>query len=261
MLPYLPPHKRDTRYALWYETYKIRVPNIQARSVDDVIENGFYISGEEDFDHMTNWHREMRQVSIVRMAALWHQKANIFLVDPKDSEKIYKAISAHLVEWRQLMRGSYNNVIKPPVTDLLILDNFATVIYEHAKFHFEEIDRNSVFMKGHRMLRFSRRAEDELRARMVREREEREARLANNPANPYGTKRLNVTVVNVGEERIAPDTDFSNRPVHIDVRKRDSIMDFLAPANPANRKDKQPGAVSGTNANMADLSRSFRQRE
>lgn len=229
-IPYLPPDRRDSRYALWHDRYSVRVANIQTRSVDDVLENGFYISGEEAFDHDSNWKREQRHVTIVKMAEWWHHGANIFLVNPKDSEKIYKAIREHLLEWRLVLRGAYNSIIKPPVEDLLILESFAAMIYEHAKYVFDDNDRNSAFMKGHRLYRYSRRGEVELHERLIREREDREEEARKKAKGAVETKNVKVHVVdldNDGSKKI--DTDFSNRARYDNGKKHRSILDFLDP--------------------------------
>lgn len=227
-IQYLPPHRRDTRYPLWHDRYLVKVATIQTRSVDDVLENGFYISGEEAFDHDSNWRREQRFATVTQMAAWWHSGANVFLVNDKDSETIYKDITSHLVEWRQILRGAYNTVIKPPAKDLLILDEFAGVVYEHAKYVFDDSDKNSAFFKGHKMLRFSRRAENDLMARLVQEREEREQREASKKGE-YHADNVKVHVVNVGEERVQQDSDFSNRARFDNGRRHKSILDFLDP--------------------------------
>lgn len=229
-IPFLPEHRRDSRYALWHNRYNVRVANIQTRSVEDVVENGFYISGEEAFDHDSNWKREQRYVTVVTMAAWWHFGANVYLVNHADSEPIYQAIRTHLVEWRQVLRGSYNSVIKPPVKDLLILEAFAGIIYEHAKHVFDDDDRNSAFFKGHRLTRFSRRAEDDLRARLVQEREKREEEERRRDKGQLKTENANIYVVNLGEEEVRRDTDFSNRARFDNGRRHSSILDFLDPS-------------------------------
>ena len=225
--PYLPPHKRDTRYDLWYPRYKVRVANIQARSIEDIIENGSYISGEEDFDHMAAWTRELRMINIVRMATLWNQKANIYLSDVKDSKKIYDAISKHLIAWRIFLTGSYNTVIKPPVDDLLLLDQFASMIYEHAKWHFDD-EFTSKFLRSKKLFRFSRRHDDDARAKLLAVKEQEEANRAKE-TGVVETNNFKLHVVNVGETKKTLDTDFSNKPRYdTDLsRQHRSMTDYL----------------------------------
>lgn len=225
--PYIPPHKRDTRYGLWYQLYKVRVANIQTRSVEDVVENGFYTSGEEDFDFMANWTREVRMINVVRMVTLWNQKANIFLTDEKDSKRIYDDISKHLTAWRIFLTGNYNSLTKPPVDDLLLLDQFASMIYEHAKWHFDD-EFTSKFMRSKKLFRFSKRADDEARAKLLAIREREEADRANKK-DVITTKNFDLHVVNVGEEKVVLDTDFSNKPRYdVDPTKRHrSMVDYL----------------------------------
>ncbi len=222
---YLPPAQRDTRYGLWYKMYKIRVANIQARSVEDVIENGFYTSGEEDFDHMANWHREVRMVNVVRMATLWIHKANVFLVNEADSKAIYEDISAHLTAWRLHLTGSYNQAENAPVEDLLHLDQFASQIYEHAKWHFDD-NWTSRLLGSRKLLRFSRRNDDEVHRRMLIARELREEKERGNKDN-IEVNNFKLTIVANGE-RQQPDTDFSNKPRYdTSNRSHRSMVDYL----------------------------------
>lgn len=103
---------------------------------------------------------------IHRIAELWSQNANVYLVREKDSKTIYMAISAHLSAWAEHLKNSYS-VRNVPAEDLMVLDQFANVIYAHAKFHFQD-EGISKFFKNIKATRFSRAGDVET-LRLIRE--------------------------------------------------------------------------------------------
>lgn len=133
MTIYIAEQDRDTRYPLWYETYKCKIPAIQMRTIDDIRYNGTYISGNPAFDHASNWERILVQLPVVKMIEHWSNGANLYIVDiDKHARKIYNDCEAHLNAWARHMEGSYNTK-KIPEEDLIMLDEFAQLMYAHAK--------------------------------------------------------------------------------------------------------------------------------
>lgn len=133
---YIRPENRDSRYPLWFVRYECRIPYIQTVSLDELTNDGLPTSGDIHHDHAMQWEPRYISIPIVRMAELWSEGANISLIKHTDAPKIYQAISAHLHAWKQHIADSYhpNN---PPFEDLLMLDQFANIVYEHAKFAYD----------------------------------------------------------------------------------------------------------------------------
>ena len=131
-MEYIPPSQRDTRYALWFIRYQCRVPYIQTKTIEELEEHGLPTSGDRHHDHAMQWEPILMSLPIHRMAELWHNGANIALVNQKDAQPIFEAMSAHLHAWKDHMLNSYHPTT-PPYDDLLILDGFASIVYEHAK--------------------------------------------------------------------------------------------------------------------------------
>lgn len=133
MTVYIDEKDRDTRYALWYVTYLCKIPQIQMRTIDDIRYNGTYISGNPAFDHATNWERIHVRLPVVKMIEHWANGANIQIVDiDKHARTIYNACEAHLNAWGEYMDTSYNTKAVPE-EDLIMLDEFAQLMYQHAK--------------------------------------------------------------------------------------------------------------------------------
>ena len=135
-MEYIPERNRDTRYALWFDRYQCRVPYIQTLSIDELSENGLPTSGDIHHDHAMQWEPRLISLPIHRIAELWNEGANISLVKRTDAPKIFDAISKHLHAWKDHIANSYHPST-PPYDDLLLLDQFANVIYEHAKFAYD----------------------------------------------------------------------------------------------------------------------------
>ncbi len=133
---YIRPENRDTRYALWFDRYECTIPYIQMRTIEDLEQNGMPTSGDRHHDHATQWEPIRTMQPIHRMAEMWASGANVRLRKKDDAPKIYQAINLHLQAWKHHIETSYHPN-KPPYEDLLVLDGFANVIYEHAKFVYD----------------------------------------------------------------------------------------------------------------------------
>lgn len=152
---YIPPENRDTRWPLWFKKYQVRIPHIQMLSIEE-IEDGLPTSGDEHHDHASRWEPRHMLLPVHRLAELWGAGANIHFVKSEDTLDIYNDISAHLNAWKNHIQNeiNYGDV---PADDLLLLDQFANSIYEHAKFHFDDGFTANYF--GNKMAsRFSMRA-------------------------------------------------------------------------------------------------------
>lgn len=133
MTVYIRPEDRDTRYPLWYVLYKVRVPYIQSMTVEELSQRGIYTSGIGAYDHATAWEPRLMSVPIVRIIELWHNGANVYIVDiEKHCRPIYEAVQKHLEAWAHYKSSAYN-LNNYPEEDLKIMDDFNNVMYEHAK--------------------------------------------------------------------------------------------------------------------------------
>lgn len=136
-MAYIKPANRDTRYPLWFVRYPCRVPYIQLKTIEELEQDGLPTSGDIHHDHAMQWEPRLVSIPIVRMAVLWSNGANVSLVNKADAPKIFEAISAHLHAWKDHIANSYNPN-KPPYEDLLVLDQFANVVYDKAAFAYDQ---------------------------------------------------------------------------------------------------------------------------
>lgn len=133
MTIYIRPENRDTRYNLWHVLYQCRVPYIQSMSVEELAQKGMHVTGIAAYDHATAWEPRLISIPVVRMIELWHSGANVYLVNADQHvRQIYEDIQKHLAAWTQHINQTYN-IRHIPEEDLKLMDEFNSVMWEHAK--------------------------------------------------------------------------------------------------------------------------------
>lgn len=126
----------DTRYYIFKELYQCSIPVMQMRTLEDIQMFGTPVSGLPEWDKwMQNERREI-MIPISKMVEYWDKGCHISVVKRSDTKRIYDRISAHLEAWADHLKYSLN-VAEAPLEDLRKLDQFANVIYEYAKWHFD----------------------------------------------------------------------------------------------------------------------------
>lgn len=130
-MTYIPPENRDTRYPLWFVRYEVSVPYIQTLDPDEMARYGVPTSGDPHHDHATMWEPIRTWMPIHRIAELWNEGAAIRIVNKKDTVAIYRAVEDHLQAWKRHIETTYNPT-DVPEEDLLILDRFASEVYDKA---------------------------------------------------------------------------------------------------------------------------------
>lgn len=126
---------KDTAYYIFKELYLCRIPYIQMLTADEIKDFGVPHIGIAEFDYQqVNELREI-MIPISAMVEYWDRGAQIRVVKLKDTERIYNRISDHLNAWKRHLDTSLN-VQNAPFEDLRKLDEFANVVYEHAKYQF-----------------------------------------------------------------------------------------------------------------------------
>jgi hypothetical protein len=134
----------DTTVAIWEHLYKVRIPYLQSRTIDDIREKGTVISGIASYDADIKNQLQTTYLSINQMVDYFKEGVAIRVCDKGDPKLIYEAISEHIYAWKyQLEKGI--NIGDAPIEDLVIMDKFAGTVYEHAKHHFNEDTANSIF--------------------------------------------------------------------------------------------------------------------
>lgn len=222
---YIPPENRDTRYPLWFVKYHVRVPHIQMLSIAE-IEDGLPTSGDEHHDHASRWEPRHLLLPVHRLAELWGSGANIHFVNSKDTLQIYNDVSSHLVAWKNHIQNEVNYG-EVPADDLLLLDQFANSIYEHAKFHFDDGFTANYF--GNKMAsRFSMRA-NRLHVERLKKISEGKSRFdeEDEREKPLVTKNISFHPAPMSARGKQADRDYSGEERVSTAPTRRSMSDFF----------------------------------
>lgn len=153
---YVPESERDTRYYIWKVSYQCRVPYGQTFSIEDLRFLGFPSSMDPKLDREQAKAPEDRMLTIDAMFEYWKAGVVVKVVRPKDCVAIYEAISNHLEHWKRELATALR-IDHAPLEDLARLDEFASVVYSKAKFHFPKTEIDSILarrMSG--LLKFGR---------------------------------------------------------------------------------------------------------
>ena len=133
----------DTTVKLWDYLYKVRLPYLQSRSINDLQKFGTTVTGVSalDDDIQNQWITTM--LSVAQMVELFKEGIPIKVVSTKDVKEIYDSISHHIHAWTNMLTHGIN-IGNAPIDDLITLDEFANTIYEHAKYQFTAETVNSL---------------------------------------------------------------------------------------------------------------------
>lgn len=108
--------------------YIARVPYQAAVSMEEMLTfglTGFY--DKKQLEAELNNPIVVR-VTIAQMAELIAQGYSVSLVDMSDCTPIFKVITQHLKNWKQVI-NTYTNTCNPPFQDLILLDSVAGMLY------------------------------------------------------------------------------------------------------------------------------------
>lgn len=115
--------------------YKVRLPYLRSRTEAEMRLYGTTLSGVKAIDNdiinqdMTTW------ISISDMLEYYKKGVEIKITAVVDTKSIYDTISEYINYWKvKLERGV--NLGSAPIEDLIALDEFANLVYDHAKYQF-----------------------------------------------------------------------------------------------------------------------------
>lgn len=146
-MTYVPPEKRDTAYYIFNEKYLCRVPYLATRSEDHLRKYGMPITGLPEYDKGLANELQDRYLSIAQMVEFYKKGVVVRVVKYGDTKRIYERITDHLVAWQEALKWRLN-IGNAPLEDLVIMDQFANAVYEHAKYQFEQTVVESLLLRS-----------------------------------------------------------------------------------------------------------------
>lgn len=125
----------DTTKKLFDYLYRVSMPYQLTRHEEDIRKFGTRITGVKAIDSDINNQWFVTMISVAEMTKYFEEGVPIKISYEKDIKEIYESISEHIHAWKvQLEHGI--NIGDAPIKDLVMLDQFANSIYEHAKYQF-----------------------------------------------------------------------------------------------------------------------------
>lgn len=134
---WVPYDKRPPAWFIWNELYQVSIPYIQMLSMEELEEYGMPASGDPYYDYGTANELRMIMIPISQMVIYFSKGVQLYVVNKDDTKRIYERISDHLNAWKANLEHSLN-IGDAPFEDLKLMDQFANVVYEHAKYQFTD---------------------------------------------------------------------------------------------------------------------------
>lgn len=139
----LPVTKHPHLRAIWETLYLVSMPEMYLRSEEDIRARGTTTTGDPKLDAVMHNRYSKAYRTINQMFELYQQGVSVYVVNYDDTEKIYHAIQAHLSRWYNYLQQGLN-LYNTPFDELMALDRFAGVVYNKAKYVFDDASLNTL---------------------------------------------------------------------------------------------------------------------
>lgn len=143
-------HSHPVLKGIFESLFLCTIPQAYLRSEQDIRERGVYTSGDPEVDKAVGAMPARTYMTINDMFEHWRNGVNIGVVKYDDTKKIYDNIEAHLGRWLSIMQQGLH-LHTCPFDDLIALDKFANVVYDKAKFVFDDKALMSLDLKFNKL--------------------------------------------------------------------------------------------------------------
>lgn len=130
---WVPPEKRSTAYYIFHVPFQCKIQKKNIGTIQESIDMGYITSFDKDLDrHLQN---EYVTVGLSINAMVEYFKIGVLVnVRFEDTKMIYEYIQNHLTFWGTQIAMSFRINKKIPTDDLILLDEFAKVVYENSEY-------------------------------------------------------------------------------------------------------------------------------
>lgn len=136
----------DTSNYIFDYLYTCRVPIHATLSDNEMRVFGYMYTGNEDIDAGTRNQLVTVMWPIAKMAEAYGNGDSVRLAKYSDAKEIYEHVEKHLHAWKDRLETAFH-IGNAPLKDLILLDEFANSIYEHAKHNFTNTYVESLMMR------------------------------------------------------------------------------------------------------------------
>lgn len=127
--------KPTTAYKLFHNLYSVEISNLNLYGTTHAKRGIGLASLGNNFDSETLKRMTTEVLRTPVAMALLHDKGiTVNICDIKDTLVVYDLIKTHLANWAAIAKDPTTVLTPPPLSDLLILDNYANHIYDYAEF-------------------------------------------------------------------------------------------------------------------------------
>lgn len=147
LVGYVPASQRTPTWRIWHTRIPVKMSIIQGMSEEEVRTFGLRVSGDEDWNKNAPNEMVHREMTVNEMIEKWKEGAEIYIIERKDTIRIYEWITAHLRMWMDFLKWE-GNVHVAPFDDLMLMDRFCTMVHGYARFEFEAKETASSFMNA-----------------------------------------------------------------------------------------------------------------
>lgn len=144
-----PDPAKDSRFYIWKVLFKVNIPVIDTYSPQWIEKFGVRVSGNEEYDEIMKHEIISTYKSIDAMVEIFRRGGRIGVTPVTDCIKIYHYIDNHLEMWARFLENSPFNRREPPIDDLLLLDEFAALCFEYARWDMANTDALSFLRRQH----------------------------------------------------------------------------------------------------------------
>lgn len=137
---------KDSSTYIFDYLYSCRVPLHATLTENEMRIFGYVHTGNQDIDGGTREQLVTVMWPISKMATAFGQGDTVRLVRYGDAKEIYEHVERHLHAWKNKLEVAIH-IGSAPLKDLILLDEFANSVYEHAKFNFTNQYVESLMMR------------------------------------------------------------------------------------------------------------------
>ncbi len=136
----------DTSSYIFDYLYTCRVPLHATISENEMRVFGYMHTGNPDIDRGTREQYVTVMWPIYKMAKAFGNGDAVKLVKYSDAKEVYEHVEKHLHAWKIKLETAFH-IADAPLKDLVLLDEFASSVYEHAKYNFTNQYVESLMMR------------------------------------------------------------------------------------------------------------------
>ena len=139
--------REDTSDLIFKKIYKCRVPVHTTRSEGDLRTFGTVYTGNEHIDRHAIEQKVLVMWPIYKMAKNFSEGFDVAVPSESDALEIYQNIQKHLLAWKERLSFGLN-IGGAPLDDLIVLDKFASSMFQQVRYLLPPDSVDSQFLLG-----------------------------------------------------------------------------------------------------------------